>query len=71
MVQTNGLKNVCFRKPVEMLLDNSERFQEELAGAGVAVEDRHAIVPEQNFQNKNFDVHRAKKRWHSVRASGS
>jgi hypothetical protein len=67
--QTNGLKNVCFRKPVEMLLDDSERFPEKLTGAGVVVEDRHSRVPEQNFQNKNVALHRAKKRWHSVRAS--
>jgi hypothetical protein len=58
-----------FEQEVEMLLDNNERFTEELAGAGVAVADRHTSVPEINFQNKNVAPHRAKKRWHSVGAS--
>jgi len=71
MVQTIGLKNVCFRKPVEMLLDDSERFPEKLAGAGVAVEDRHSRAPEQNSRHKNVAFHRAKNRFHSVGASGS
>jgi hypothetical protein len=51
-----------------MLFDDSERFPEELAGAGVAVADRHYRVPGRNFQNKNVAPHRAKKRWHSVGA---
>jgi hypothetical protein len=62
---------LSFEQEVEILLDDSERFTEELAGAGVAVADRHSSIPERNFQNKNVAPHRAKKIWHSVGASGS
>jgi hypothetical protein len=60
-----------FEQDVEMLLDESERFPEELAGAGLAVAERQSRVPERSLQNKDVALQRAKKRWHSVGAGGS